>query len=263
MLSAWILTAALAAQPPQPVPSPLPMRVEQQTPPKPAAVSPWTDDKPITHLFQNLAHDLQQLPSPETGGVLLFGGGAAALAHTKDASVAAWVQRQPSTSLASMGNAIGNGWTQAGGAVATWAIGKASGNDEVAHIGSDLIRAQALNGLLDTGIKVAVNRSRPNGGTHSFPSGHTSAAFATAAVMQTHFGWGVGAASYAVAGFVGWSRIRSNYHWLSDVAFGSAIGIISGRTITRGHSSQWTVAPIKTPGGMAIVVARRSAETPR
>jgi membrane-associated phospholipid phosphatase len=263
MLSAWILTVALITQAPHPVTSPPLTRVEQQAPPKPAAVSPWTDDRPITHLFQNLAHDVQQLPSRESGGVLVFGAGVAALAHAKDQSIASWVHRQPSASYASVGNAIGDGWTEAGGAVATWAIGKASGNEEVAHVGGDLIRAQALNGLLDVGIKVAVNRGRPNGGTESFPSGHTSATFATAAVLQTHFGWGVGAASYAVAGFVGWSRIRSNFHWLSDVVFGSAIGVLSGRTVTRGHSSQWTVAPVKTPGGMAIVVARRSAETPR
>jgi hypothetical protein len=271
MLSTWILTCTLLAQSPTPVidqapQAPLPPVVDQaaqpqatpavQTPATPLRISPWTDDQPITHLVQNLGKDLRALGSAESVDIMLVGGGLAALMHTKDNSLAFWVQQQPPASYPNVGNAIGNGVTQAGAAVGVWVLGKMRGNDELSHIGSDLIRAQALNEVLTGVIKVSANRPRPNGGTQSFPSGHTSATFATAAVLQSHFGWGVGMASYAVGSFVGWSRIRSNYHYLSDVVFGAAIGAMSGRAVAGHHTSKWTVAPVRTPGGFAVVVTR-------
>ena len=260
MLSSLVFTVALFAQTPAPV-------VDQATPkppppatkPAPATpqVSPWTDDQPITRFFQNFGKDLRALGSPESGWVLLAGGVAAGSLHQQDDNVAAWVQAQPASSAADVGNAIGSGWTQVLGSVAVWAVGKGAHKAALAHIGSDLIRAQAVNGLLTGGIKVATQRERPNGGSHAFPSGHTSATFATAAVIQSHFGWAAGAAGYGVASFVGWSRVRSNHHWLSDVVFGSAIGVISGRAVARTHTSKWTVAPVKTQGGFAVYVTRR------
>ena len=87
------------------------------------------------------------------------------------------------------GDVAGNGWVQAGAAVATYAIGTASDMPKVAHIGSDLIRGQVLTGLITRGLKVGVDRTRPSGGRHSFPSGHSSAAFLTASVLGSHFGW--------------------------------------------------------------------------
>jgi hypothetical protein len=137
-----------------------------------------TDDRPITHVFQNLGKDLRALGSLETGAVLIIGGGSAVLAHQRDASIAAWVQRQPAASYPGVGNTIGNEFTQAGGALAVWTLGTAAGSDELAHVGSDLIRAQVLDGLLTTAIKLAVDRRRPDGGSYSFPSGHTSGTFA-------------------------------------------------------------------------------------
>src|ERR1019366_1892659 len=112
---------------------------------KPLRISPWTDDQPITHLFQNLGKDLRGLGTAESFDILLVGGGMTALMHTKDNSLAFWVQQQPAASYPTVGNTIGNGVTQAGGAIGVWVLGKMRGSDELAHIGSDLIRAQVLN----------------------------------------------------------------------------------------------------------------------
>ena len=60
-----------------------------------------------------------------------------------------------------------------------------------------------------------------------------------------------------MAGFVSWSRIRTNHHWLSDVVAGAAIGLISGRSATRHHESSWTIAPVKTTGGAALYIIKR------
>ena len=78
------------------------------------------------------------------------------------------------------------------------------------------------------GVKYAVNRTRPYGGEHSFPSGHTATSFMTATMLHKEYGWrspwfSIG--GYTVAAVTGVSRIMNNAHWLSDVMAGAAVGI--------------------------------------
>ena len=54
--------------------------------------------------------------------------------------------------------------------------------------------------------------------------------FASAAVLQEHFGWKVGLAAYAGAAYVATSRLSERQHYLSDVVFGAAVGIAAGST---------------------------------
>ena len=152
---------------------------------------------------------------------------------------------------------FGDGWFQGGAAVATYVVGKMRHQPRVTHTGSDLIRAQILNGLVTQALKITVDRERPTGSSRAFPSGHTSATFASAAVLQRHYGWKIGAPAYAVASFVGWSRVWDGQHWLSDVVFGAAVGLASGYTVTLGHRGPtWNVVPVRTSGGGAILLMR-------
>ena len=78
------------------------------------------------------------------------------------------------------------------------------------------------------GIKYAVDRTRPYGGHHSFPSGHTATSFMTATMLHKEYGWrspwfSIG--GYTVAALTGVSRIMNNAHWLTDVMAGAAVGI--------------------------------------
>jgi len=210
-------------------------------------------DRPLTGLFSNLAKDMRAVPSIDTANWLALGSAGALAGYDSDARISNWSARSGKPSYTRAGSVLGNGWIQSGGAIATYAAGRLAGKPEVAHVGSDLIRAQALNGLVTNAIKVAVNRQRPSGGIHSFPSGHTSATFASAAVLQAHYGWKAGAPAFATASFVGWTRIRDRRHWLSDVAFGAAIGVISGRTVARTHGPRRvTMVPAKTRGGFSV-----------
>lgn len=94
---------------------------------------------------------------------------------------------------------------------------------------------------LTTGLKYAVNRTRPFAdypddivrrdevGPYSFPSGHSTAAFATATAMSLSYKkWYVTVPSYLYAGFVGYSRMRLGVHYPSDVLGGAIIGIGAG-----------------------------------
>jgi membrane-associated phospholipid phosphatase len=230
----------------------------QARPPAPAPAS-WPDDKPFMRLPQNLWQDLRALTSRSALFVLAGGGGAALAVHPADDNIADWVLKEdhPIPSWTRFGDVFGEGWVQAGAAVATYAVGKIAHQPRVTHVGSDLIRTQILNGLLTQGIKYATDRDRPNGGARAFPSGHTSATFASAAVLQTHFGWKTGLPAYAVAGIVGWCRVRDAEHWLSDYVFGAALGVASSYAVTLGHRARdWGVVPVKTDGGFAIYLVR-------
>jgi membrane-associated phospholipid phosphatase len=74
----------------------------------------------------------------------------------------------------------------------------------------------------------------------SFPSGHTTAAFAAAAALSGEMGdlyphseWWVKPVLYGGATLVGASRMYNNKHWASDVVAGAAIGSFSGWKVTR------------------------------
>jgi len=86
-------------------------------------------------------------------------------------------------------------------------------------------------------IKLAVGRVRPEdsaaesdpyqpfSGHASFPSGHAALAFATATALdrETTARW-VPWVTYPLATLVGWSRVRDDRHWSSDVVAGAALG---------------------------------------
>jgi membrane-associated phospholipid phosphatase len=76
--------------------------------------------------------------------------------------------------------------------------------------------------------KLVINERRPNGSNHSFPSGHSTTAFAFASVvmMEHSLPWGI--AANTMATFVGFSRLNDNAHYLQDVIAGATIGTMYG-----------------------------------
>lgn len=149
-------------------------------------------------------------------------------------------------------------------AIGWWAVAHATGHQRGADAGRDLLRAQ-ISALSWTYVfKYAVNRTRPNGDPRSFPSGHSSATFATAMVLQEHYGWKVGVPVFAAATYTAASRLTVNKHWASDVAFGAVLGMVSARTVTMHvRNAPLTVSPMVLDGGggVLISIASRSNRT--
>lgn len=222
------------------------------------APPPPADDRPIHEFFQNLGRDIVSLPSRETAIVIGSAVGGALVTRPADDNIQIWADEQGPSEYTPLGRTMGDGWIQGGAALGTYGIGLLVQHRPTIHLGSDLIRAQALNAVVTRGLKFVAGRRRPSGGHESMPSGHASASFATAAVLHSHYGPEVGIPAYAVAGFIGWTRVRDNAHWLTDVIVGSAIGTVVGRTIARDHRErEWTVIPAVGRHQVAIHVVHR------
>lgn len=90
--------------------------------------------------------------------------------------------------------------------------------------------------LITTSLKFAIDKDRPfvtypeiqkltSAGSPSFPSGHTSEAFATATSLSLAFPkWHVIAPSFIWASAAGYSRMHLGVHYPSDVLVGALIG---------------------------------------
>ena len=59
---------------------------------------------------------------------------------------------------------------------------------------------------------------------HSFPSDSAAVAFSAASFLQIRYGWDYGAPAYAVAAFVGYSRVEAKKHHWGDVLAGALLG---------------------------------------
>ena len=111
-------------------------------------------------------------------------------------------------------------------------------------------RTQFYKSLLSTaaityGLKNTVSSNRPNGkDNESFPSGHTSLTFSSAAFMQKRYGWEYGMPAYAAAAFTGWSRVESDNHNVRDVLAGALIGTASAYWFTTPLKGNLQVSPI-------------------
>ena len=144
---------------------------------------------------------------------------------------------------------IGGARFQVAGSLGTYALGRFTRKPAVAELGADLLRAQIMTEALTGAVKLSVRRTRADGHHFSFPSGHASVTFASATVLQRRFGWKVGTPAYGVAAYVAASRIQTGRHYLSDVAFGAALGIVAGRTVTVGRGNiHFAVTPMAAKG---------------
>jgi len=92
----------------------------------------------------------------------------------------------------------------------------------------NMAKATIYSGLVTDLLKPIVHEKRPNGGSHSFPSGHTTTAFAFASFIGAEHEWYYSAPAYFVATFVGFCRMHDNYHYLHDVMAGATIGMSYG-----------------------------------
>jgi membrane-associated phospholipid phosphatase len=108
--------------------------------------------------------------------------------------------------------------------------------EEALFMGGGLV----LTTVLTQGMKRVIGRERPfevypdivkrsGGGGYSMPSGHTAAAFYTAASLSFwHPRWYVVVPAFTWASLVGYGRIYQGVHYPSDVLVGALLGTRNG-----------------------------------
>jgi len=139
-----------------------------------------------------------------------------------------------------------------------WATGRIFGNDKLAQLGLHGTEALVIGEVSAGVIKGVVGRQRPsvrprNSNSYelfrgfksddnyrSFPSGHTTSAFAAAAAVTSETSgwwpdsrWVIGPILYTGAALAGVSRMYDNRHWASDVLVGAGVGTFAGLKVVR------------------------------
>lgn len=126
-----------------------------------------------------------------------------------------------------------------------YVVGALADNETAMRVAQDGLAASLIaSGIVTPAIKLVAGRSRPrddNGiynfkpfsnANSSFPSGHTTEAFALASVIADHYDetW-VTCTSYSVAGLVGLARAYHQAHFASDLVAGAMIGTLVGKSV--------------------------------
>ena len=218
-------------------------------------------------LFET-ASDFKAFPRRRSTWVILgIGGAAAALAHPADDEVNERLAGSGGVGkFFAPGKYIGALYTQAGVAAGLYVVGRymlptteGSRTNKVSHLGFDMLRAILVSQALTIGIKNSVRRDRPTGECCAFPSGHASATFATASVLERHLGYRGAWPTFLIASYVAASRLHDQRHFLSDVLFGGAVGVSAGWTVVGRHGrSTFALTPVPVKGGMMVSVTRRT-----
>lgn len=98
-----------------------------------------------------------------------------------------------------------------------------------------MFKATAYASTATTILKYTAREPRPydHHVKNSFPSGHTTTAFAFSGYVAAEHGWGWGIPAVLGSTFIGYSRINDNRHWLHDVVAGATIGWTYGWGISK------------------------------
>src|SRR6266702_3276873 len=151
----------------------------------------------------------------------------------------------------------------------TWALGLAMGESSGRIEAYRMLEAGALSSVTATVLKYAAGRRRPNetlrvndwrAGGSSFPSLHTTAAFAIGTVFaesgSDDYRWVRRFLGFGMASATTYVRLHGNVHWLSDVVAGTAVGVYTGafvlnREYFRDAPVAMSVAPTEA-GGISL-----------
>ena len=134
--------------------------------------------------------------------------------------------------------------------VALWITGYVNKDENMKRNGVKSVIAIGASVLIMEGLKESIRRPRPyttypddiilrkKAGGYSFPSGHTSTAFATAtALTLSTKKWYIAVPAFTYAGFVGYSRMRLGAHYGSDVLAGILVGV--GSSLLTWQCDKW------------------------
>ena len=139
--------------------------------PAPEPGHPSQPDRPLSQILRNLGEDIKALPSADTAIILGTGARIAIVVHPIDDNLSTWAGDRGPSSYTKLGRTIGDGWTQGGAGLATYAIGLAAHHQPTAHLGRDLMRGQFRNAIVTRATNEIAPSARAGGSKAWFASG--------------------------------------------------------------------------------------------
>lgn len=177
--------------------------------------------------------------------------------------------------LANIFEPFGNGAFTIPALAAFYIFGHFDENEKAKRTALIATESFLITGLYTTVLKVTFGRHRPSTGDsstsfdgfttdhNSFPSGHTSTAFAIATVVANEYEETpyIKPIAYGLATLTGLSRMNDEKHWASDVFFGAALGYFTSKTLLRLHNNKkgqhFTIYPRADSHGGGIVLSKK------
>lgn len=97
---------------------------------------------------------------------------------------------------------------------------------------------------------------RPNGGSHSFPSGHMAKACTGAAYMTRRYGWESGLPADLISAYVGYIRVNEHQHHLRDVIAGCAVSFGAAYWLVKpALADRVSIAPYVEGSGLGLLIS--------
>lgn len=203
-------------------------------------------------LFRNTA---RVATTPSTAGLLLMMGMTPAIADDESNKLyRPWLNNLQVDHVFELGEWLGSGGLHGLASLSLYSTGKLFHKEHLASVASDLFSAQFIASVMSTGLKVATSRIRPDGAPYSFPSGHSTVAFATAGVIWKRCGKTAGITAQAVATYVALSRLQENKHFVSDIVAGCLLGNYVAFVVSRTDQPEASLRISPTVGARAVGV---------
>jgi membrane-associated phospholipid phosphatase len=198
--------------------------------------------------------------------------------YTSDQEIQDWVQGErsdTSDSIAKFAEPFGDPTYTLPSLTALYLYGQFFKNEKAKRTTLLSFESLAISaGIFTQAIKFTAHRHRPRSGdpddtwdgpsfsaSHlSFCSGHSASAFAVATTIATEYKniVFIPPLAYGIATLTALSRVNDNYHWASDVFFGSAVGYFTAKAIVGLHRNKkdidLTVIPVTDGRDTALTV---------
>ncbi len=229
----------------------------------------WTD-------FKNIVTSPARWDSRDWITAALVAGASVAL-YNNDTKIQNWVLENKTATSARIGDNVtqlGSGYLTVALVGGMYVYGEVADNGKAVETALLSVESFALTGVFVQVIKRTTGRHRPytgdpyntwsgptmNSSYDSFPSGHSSSAFAVASVIATEYdNYIVPPIAYTVAAITGYNRMQHNAHWASDVFVGAAIGYFTGKAIVASHrkkDSRMSFTPLIDDGTGVVLTYR-------
>ena len=200
---------------------------------------------------------------------LFFGGSIAAIAVAHDFDSRVRDHFAPAGAAGVTGsdtNSLRDAIPAASLVVGTWLVSEFTDDSFANTEAYTMLEAAGFSTVTAEALKYAAGRERPDETTDSnewraagssFPSLHTTAAFAVGTVFaesgNDDYRWLRRVVGYGMASATMYLRLHDNQHWLSDTVAGAALGIATGRfsahrRLERAHDWNLSVTPSESGG---------------